>query len=132
MNGVAAVSIALGIIIIVSRAPLIFAPEATRSIYLKLLATNTRIRIMGLFVGAMGIAMILSARGSPETSALLILAIGYFLVFVMIFPFMIFTSIIKLIAEAVLSGTDDLILRGMGVIAVIIGALFIWLGISII
>jgi len=131
MNGVAALIAILGIIIIATRAPLIFAPGATRELWLKIFSTNTRIRIFGLFAGTLGIAMILVGRGSEDIASLLVMGLGYLLVLMTIFPIMIFTSIWKIIVQAVLEGMDDLILRGLGVISVGLGLVIVYLGISL-
>lgn len=131
MNDLALISILIGIIAIVSRGPLIFAPESTKELYVKLVASNTRIRIMGLFVAALGTAAIMAARGSDQTAALIILVLGYFWVFAATFFLLIFTSFYKLIADAFLDAMDNLILRLLGVFTVLLGAFFIYLGLVV-
>ena len=121
----------IGILSIVSRGPLIFAPETTKAFYLKLVTSNTRIRIMGLFVAALGTAAIMAARGSDQTAALIILVLGYFWVFAATFFLLIFPSFYKLIAGAFLDAMDNLILRLLGFFTVLLGAFFIYLGLVV-
>lgn len=128
MTGVAVSSILLGLIIIAARGPMIFWPGGTRSFYMKLFDSNTRIRIMGLVTGALGTAMIMAARGVDGALAQLILAFGCLIAFAALFLLLIFTSIYKIIALAVLEGSDDLILKGAGVFSLAMGSLFIYLG----
>ena len=131
MSNTAIISVLIGVIIILSRGPLIFWPEATREFYLKLIATNTRMRLIGLCVLALGIAMILAARDEAHEASIIILALGWFMAFVAIFGELIFTSILRLIGEAVLEALDNVMLRGLGVFGTGFGAFFIWLGLKV-
>lgn len=131
MNGLALISILIGILFIVIRAPLIFAPETTKAFYLKLVASNTRIRIMSLCLAAVGTAAIMAARGSDQTAALIILILGWLWVLAAVFFLLIFPSLYRRIAEAFLQAMDNLILRLLGFFAVLLGAFFIYLGLVV-
>jgi len=121
MSNLAFVSILFGAIIILIRGPIIFAPEASRKFFLKLLfSSNTRIRLMGIFAVALGLIMIYAAQGDDHTAALIIKYFGWFLVIVAVF---IFVNIME--------NMDALILRIIGIFSVGIGALFIYLGLFV-
>jgi hypothetical protein len=64
MNELSLVYVAVGVLVIVVRGPLIFAPAATIDFYRRLLATDARVRVMGVVVGAVGLALIAEGRGS--------------------------------------------------------------------
>jgi uncharacterized protein YjeT (DUF2065 family) len=131
MSNTAIISVLIGVLIIVGRGPLIFWPEATREFYLKLIATNLRVRLIGVCLLALGIVMIMSARADARGASIIIQGLGWFLVFIAFFGELIFASIVRLIAEAVLEALDNVMLRGLGVLAVGLGAFFIWLGLKV-
>ena len=131
MSSTAIISVLIGVLIIVGRGPLIFWPEATRDIYLKMMATNLRVRLIGVCLLALGIVMIMSARGDARGASVVIEGLGWLLTFIAFFGELIFTSIVRLIAEAVLEALDEVMLRGLGVLAIGLGAFFIWLGLEV-
>ena len=131
MNGLALISILMGVLIIISRGPLIFAPEIMRKFYMKLIATSTRIRIMGLCITPLGAVAIMVARGSDQTASLIISVIGYIMVLIAVFFMLIFPSLSKQVADAFLEAMDNLMLRILGLLAVCLGALFIYLGLAV-
>ena len=131
MDDLAIICIILGAFIIASRGPLIFAPDATLRSYRKLLATTFRIRIMGLILLLLPVAMILAARGDSRDGAEIIMGLGFIFSFVIVVFLLIFTSLYKLIADAFLDAMDNLILRCLGVISMGIGIIFIYLGVTV-
>ncbi|MBL7177769.1 MAG: hypothetical protein ISS66_18265 [Desulfobacteraceae bacterium] len=131
MDDLAIICIIVGIFLILSRGSLIFAPDAMLRFYRKLLATNFRIRIMGIVFLILPLAMILAARGDHRDGAEIILGLGYLFGFVVVVFPIIFTSIYKLIADAFLDATDNVILRGLGAISLGIGIYFIYLGVAV-
>ena len=80
ISNLALVSIIFGAIIILARGPFIFAPEASRKFLLEsIFANNTRIRIIGIFVVALGMIMANVAQGYDQTAALIIKYFGWYL-----------------------------------------------------
>ena len=130
MSSVGAISVLIGVLIIIGRGPLIFWPEPTREFYLKMIATNNRVRLIGLFLVAIAVVMIVASRGDPRPAAMLIQGMGWIIAFVGLIGELIFASITRLIGEAVLEAMDSVVLRGMGILAMGLAAFFIWLGIS--
>ena len=128
MNNHACISIILGFLIIMSRGPLIFWPDATREFYIRMMATKARIRVLGLVVLALGTAMVFSVRETPGAASVFFAGLGYLMAAWAIFLLLAFPSIFKLVAEAFIEAMDNVMLRGLGVIAAGIGAFFIWLG----
>jgi len=132
MNNLALVSIIWGAIIILTRGPIIFAPEASRNFFLNSIITSeTKIRIIGIFVVALGMVMIYVAQGYDQTAALFIKYLGWFFVVVAGPIFLIFTSIYKDILINIVENMDALILRIIGIFGVGLGALFIYLGLVV-
>ena len=127
MSSLAMISVIYGILIVVNRLPLVFAPQATTEFYRKLLADDTRIRIMGVLGTLLGLAMIISAWHSDQSAALIVLAFGCFVVFVTVVLVLGFTSTYKKIAEGFLD-LDPAVHRVFGSILTGIGVFFICLG----
>lgn len=117
-----------GTVIVVTRAPLIFAPERTRSLALQMMATPTRLRKLGLFLTALGgwAAWAGSTQATPTGN--LVNSLGIFVIIfgagVMI-PFAkpaskVFSDLFSLFSTSAL--------RVAGVLAVLIGAWIISYG----
>ena len=131
MNATGLVSILFGAVIILSRAPLLFAPEATRVVYLKILATTTRVRLLGLAIFVLGLALVLAPSGLHDFAEVFITCVGWLLMTVSFIGPIVFAFLFQPIAEALLQAMDDLMLRGLGVVSVGAGAWFIYFGIAI-
>ena len=128
MSGLGAVCTILGLFRILSRGPLIVAPEATLRIYRKLLDTTLRIRIMGMVLLILPFFMILAARGDGREGAEIVLGLGYVFGFILVVVLLIFTRIYKLVADAFLDALDKVMLRGLGVLSVGAGMILIYVG----
>jgi hypothetical protein len=122
-------SIIFGIIIIVSRAPLVVAPEATLRLVRRIINDKGSLRIVGVFTGVLGLALIVSAWNADQTIALILYWIGW-LAFCAALAELIFTAFVQKIAISIWSIRNSTA-RILGLIAVIIGALFVYLGISV-
>jgi uncharacterized protein YjeT (DUF2065 family) len=128
MNRISLVSIILGIFIIVYRSPLIFAPAAVMRFFAdKVTANNIRIRALGLFFLAFGIAMVFAARESGMALGQVFVVWGVLVVFISIVTLVVFPGIYKQIIDF-FSGVDSSVLRSIGVFAVAIGIILIWIG----
>lgn len=131
MNGLAIICIAFGVLIVVTRGPLVFAPEYTLRLYRKVLETRFRIRVMGLIVLPLPVWLILVAQDHPHQGADIMIGLGYVFTVAVVFLLIIFADFFRFVANAVLDGMDSLILRGIGVIALGIGGVFIYLGLAV-
>ena len=61
MDSLSIICIGVGILVIVSRAPLIFAPSATLRFYERLIfSTNARFRVFGVVFATLAMALLLS------------------------------------------------------------------------
>ncbi|HUT52313.1 MAG TPA: hypothetical protein VM658_02880 [bacterium] len=129
MNSFAAASIFFGIVLIVTRVPFILAPAAARDALLRFISSTGRVRVVGLFVGAMGAAMVMAAQGSYRLEVMIVLGTGWALIMAAAFGFLIFTRVWAEIVRAALTAMEDFMLRGMGAISVLIGAMFIYMGV---
>lgn len=128
MSELAIVTTAVGVLIVLARGPLIFAPRATLGIYRKLLETHARIRVIGACVVALGVALAVSAQGVDRTAAEVIFAISGIIALGALL-LLVYPSAYKRLADTVLAAVEDsTTLRAFGVLGAGIGALLIYLG----
>ena len=130
MSGLGWAVTALGLAIIVTRGPLIFAPEATLDVYRRLLGTTTRIRGLGVAIAGIGLAFVASAEGTDSLAASLVNALGLIMAAAAILLFIALPNVVQAFAESILDAISD-VARPIGVLAVALGLGFVWLGVAV-
>jgi len=129
MNAVSVMSIIFGIVIILGRAPLVFAPGATLRLIRRIINNKGTLRIVGIFTAVLGVALIAAAWDVRQSAALILYWLGWLLFFAALVE-LIFTAFVQRIAISIWSMKNSTA-RILGVFAVIIGAFFIYLGIAV-
>jgi uncharacterized protein YjeT (DUF2065 family) len=129
MSAVSVMSIIFGIIIIVGRAPLVFAPDAALRLVRRIINNKGSLRVVGVLTVVLGVALIASAWDVHQSAALILYWLGWLLFFAG-FVEVIFTAFVQRIAISIWS-MNNTIARILGLFAVIIGAFFIYLGIAV-
>lgn len=130
MNNPAYICIIFGVFVIIFRGPLIFRPQATKEAYRKMFATRARVRLTGLVVLVLGAAMALAARQGTGPAATFFTGFGCVLAVLGALVSTVLPAFFKIFIDTLIDAFDDLMLRGVGVFAVAVGALLVWLGIS--
>ncbi len=132
MSGLALVTIILGVFVVISRGPFIFAPEATRKAVIShFLVSTARLRIVGLPVVAMGVLIIIAAQGRDQTAALVIKYYGWFIAIAAGLFHVILAPRTREFAKNILERWSITTLRIRGFVGVIVGALLICLGFAV-
>jgi uncharacterized protein YjeT (DUF2065 family) len=129
MSAVSVMSIIFGIVIIVGRAPLVFAPDTTLRLIRRIINNKGTLRIVGIFTAVLGLALIASAWNADHSAALILSWLGW-LIFCAAVVELIFTAFVQRIANAIWN-MNNLTARILGVFAVVIGAFFVYLGIVV-
>lgn len=129
MSTVSLMSIIFGILIIVGRAPLIFAPGATLRLIRRIINNKGRLRMVGIFTAVLGLAMIASAWGADELAALIIAWLGWLIVCAAVVE-LIFTAFVQRIAISIWS-MNNWTARILGLFSVVVGAFFLYLGLVV-
>ena len=129
MSDLALISIIFGILIVVGRAPLVFAPDTAIRFIRRVINKKIVLRIMGIPTALLGLAMIFSAWGSDQSAALIILLLGWFIAFMAVLE-LIFTSFIQRIANSIWN-MDNSLARILGLLSVVLGAFFIYIGLVV-
>ncbi len=84
MNMLLLSSVLFGVLVMAGRGPYLFAPAGTLQFYRQLSRSDKKCRILGVVMGALGLAMSVSASGAAGTLAVVVFVIGLALVFWMI------------------------------------------------
>lgn len=129
MSTVSLMSIIFGIVIIVGRAPLVFAPEATLRLIRRIINNKGTLRMVGIFTAVLGLAMIASAWGADELAALIIAWLGWLIICAAIAE-LILTSFVQRIAISIWN-MKNATARILGLFSVVVGSFFIYLGIVV-
>ena len=127
MNTVAAISITLGLLIIATRGPLIFAPERTLRVYMSLLETSARGRAMACLLALAGLAALGGTAGADGMLSGVIAFIAWGLLAVSGLLLLLPTAGQRLM-RSILDAFDTAALRILGVLSVGIGMLFVYFG----
>lgn len=129
MSGLGLVTVAIGVLVIATRGPFVFAPEATMRVFRRMIDSDMAVRGVGLFALALGAAVITLPAGVPGPAAQLLRVLGWFWL-VAGGVFAVFPVVYQGMAEAVfgmMQGNE----RVLGVVGVVFGAGFIALGFAI-
>jgi hypothetical protein len=127
----AGLAITLGALVIIIRAPLLIWPEATRKFYLKWVATNLRIRLTGFVMASFALGFILTSRSLASFHEVFFFLFGWALALFSALMLLLLTFLFKEIVVSLLENMDALILRVIGGASILVGAFFIFLGVTV-
>ena len=135
MDSLSIICIAVGILVIVSRGPLIFSPSATLRFYDRwLLSTNARFRVYGVVVATLAMVLLFSDFGEGVLSGWL-LAFGW-LIATMALLFLVlpnfFRQILQTIFGYINKSVDERIMRIVGLLSVVFGLALIYVGVYVV
>ena len=134
MDGPSILCVVVGILIIVSRGPLLFAPNATIRFYEHLIfSTNTRVRTFGVLVGILAVSLLLlpfEEGGLAEFLhgfgwLVMAAALG-----ILLLPHH-FRRLLLGVFRFLERSVEDAVLRFGGLLAVLIGLSLVYLGIYV-
>ncbi len=131
MSAFAIVLVVMGLMIAVTRAPLVFAPGATRDLYMHLFETDARMRWLGVMISAFGAVCIWAAAEVPGTLPAVIFTIGIFMIVVGVIGMIFFPGWSRPLATKVWKAFSESTMRILGGLAVIFGLLLAGYGFSL-
>jgi hypothetical protein len=118
-----------GLFAILTRGPLIFAPNAALGLMRKFAANNTRVRLLSLFILGCGLVIMFAAWDSEDAIGNLLFVFGIILTVVsmvlLIFPF------IYRIAVEWTSSLDVSVVRLFGIVGTTIGVFLLYIGLVV-
>ena len=127
MSALACTCVGLGLLMVVTRAPLVVAPEATVAFYRKLLVNDARIRVLGVVFALIGAWIVLGASGASGTAAVVISGLGWLVIGVSGGLLVLAPGVYRRIAEWSFENLSDL-LCPLGALGVAIGVVLIVAG----
>ena len=135
MDSLSIICIAVGILVIVSRGPLIFAPSATLRFYDRwLFSTNARCRAVGVVFATLAMALLFSDFGEGVLTGLLHTC-GWFMATVALL-FLVLPNVLRRFFQTIFGyieeSVDDGIVRIVGLLAVVFGLALIYAGIYVV
>ena len=134
MNTLSNLFVGLGVLVIVGRGPLLFAPRATLRFYASLCSTVPRVRVMGVALGVFGGVLLCFDYGRGAIAGWIsifgwLLVTLAFAVVVLPTPFCgIFQAILRPFRESL----SDVLIRTLGLLAVIVGVGFVYMGLYVV
>jgi len=135
MDSLSIFCIVLGILTIVGRGPLIFAPSATLRAYDRLfISTNTRLRAFAVVIAALAMTLLLLPFGDGSL-AVFLHAVGWVMAVValgiLVFPDVV-RRFVRNIFSFVENAVGDAVVRVLGLLAVVLGFALVYIGIYVV
>ena len=135
MDSLSIFCIVLGILTIVGRGPLIFAPSATLRAYDRLfISTNTRLRAFAVVIAALAMTLLLLPFGDGSL-AVFLHAVGWVMAVValgiLVFPDVV-RRFVRNIFSFVENAAGDAVVRVLGLLAVVLGFALVYIGIYVV
>ena len=128
MSGTALFLVIFGILIILSRGPLIVAPERTRNMYLKLFRSDRRMRVFGIVMGTAAAFVAYGFWGIPGTAPLVVFYIASFMFLTMAVWMVPFPASANRVAMKIWSAFSPAVLRIIGFVSVAFGMWLVFFG----
>ena len=134
MNALSNLCVGLGVLVIVGRGPLLFAPRATLRFYASLCSTVPRVRVVGVVLGVFGGVLLCFDYGRGAIAGWIsifgwLLVTLAFAVVVLPTPF---CGILQGILRPFRESLSDVLIRTLGLLAVIVGVGFIYMGLYVV
>ena len=135
MGSLSIICIAVGILTLVARGPLIFAPSATLRFYDRwLFSTNARFRAFGVVIATLAMALLFSDFGEGVPSGFLH-AVGWFLgtaaLFVLVLP-NVLRRFVQTVFGYIEESVNDGVVRIAGLLGVGFGFALIYVGVYVV
>ena len=134
MDSLSIICIGVGIVVIVSRAPLIFAPSATLRSTRWLFSTNARCRAFGVMFATLAMALLFSdfgvgaLAGFPHAAGWVVATVALL--------FLVLPNVLRRILRTIFGyiekSVDERIMRIVGLLAVVFGLALIYVGVYVV
>jgi len=128
MTAIGLFLVVFGVLIILSRGPLIVAPERTRNVYLRLFQSDRRMRWFGLVMGGLAAIVAYLFVGVSGTIPLVVFYLALLIVVIMGFWLVPFPGSANRVATKIWSAFSPLVLRMIGAVSVLFGMWLVFLG----
>ncbi len=130
MEPVSVLSVLIGILIIVTRGPMVFAPTATLRVLRKLVSTDRRVRGLALAVAPLALALVALPLGEGGLAAILRIfgwLWGSAAIWLLVTPGS-YRSVVRVVLDF-FERSGETTVRAMGIVAVGLGVALIYFGV---
>ena len=131
MTATAITMVCLGLLIIVGRGPLIFAPDKTRDTYLRWLASDTILRVYGIVIGVLAMVVIYTTQKDVGAAAQIMHGFAWFIAVMCAVVLIPFPGPVARMGTAIWGRFSPPVLRAMGALSVAVGGWLVWYGLTV-
>jgi len=121
----------VGVLIILGRGPLLFAPAATQALYLRWLGSTLILRAYGIVILLLAAVVIWLIMHEHGTAAQLVHAFGWFFAVLCVVLLIPFPGPIGRWGAGIWQRFTPGALRGMGLLSVLVGGWLVWFGLTL-
>lgn len=130
MTTLALIITIVGASLILSRAPLVFAPVATRETYKHLFDTPMKMRLLGAVFAAVAAWVYWLTMNEASIAGQVVRYFAGFIAVIGFFAMVLFPKPMKTLALNTWDSFSPVVLRGLGAIAVAFGAWLVYYGLT--
>ncbi len=131
MSVLAIAVIVFGLLILVTRGPLVYAPDKTRNRLVGLFDSERKMRMMGIVIAALGAFFIWAADGAIGGWAVAVYLFGILALMISLLLMIPFPGRMQPLATRVWNGFSQTTLRLIGLTSTVFGAWLIYVGFTL-
>ena len=131
MNALAIAIIVFGLLLLVTRGPLVYAPDKTRNRLVGLFDSERKMRMMGIVIAALGAFFIWAADGAIGGWAVAVYLFGILALMISLLLMIPFPGRMQPLATRVWNGFSQTTLRLIGLTSTVFGAWLIYVGFTL-
>jgi hypothetical protein len=128
MSATSITLICFGLLVILTRGPLIFAPGPVRDIYLNMVANQSTMRVFGVGVGAVSLVVIWATRFDVGLASEIVSGFFWFLAAMSALVLIPFPGLVSRIGTPIWANFNDMTLRFLGLLSVAIAGWIVYQG----
>ena len=131
MSAVGILTIALGVLVVCGRVPLLLAPEATLRWFKETIASDNRLRTLGAFLVTLGAAMVWVGASEDSGLATFLTVIGWGILGVSALALVLFPGVYRAMADPFLPSDTSgslFLWRFAGLAGMAVGVLIVYFG----
>ena len=134
MDSLSIICVVVGVLAILKRGPLIFAPNATLRFYDRLVLSPARVRAAGVVIATLAMALLFSDFGEGVLAGLLHTC-GWFMATVALL-FLVLPNVLRRFIQTIFGyieeSVDNWIVRIVGLLSVVFGLALIYVGVYVV
>ncbi|MEE8258102.1 MAG: hypothetical protein V3R20_00275 [Sphingomonadales bacterium] len=131
MSALAIAIIVFGLLILVTRGPLVYAPDQTRNRLVSLFDSERKMRKLGIAIAALGVFFIWAADGAIGGWAVAVYLFGVLALLISLLSMIPFPGRMQPLATRIWKGFSETTLRLIGITSTVFGAWLIYVGFTL-